>query len=556
MLVVNFILNFPDNRWTSVSRAYNELISEVNNQIKDDLKGNKAVAIDLLYELVWGTLEYLEADAQYLLKNKEQIKSNIRMKAYLDQISNIMLNIEEISLLLPGLSPDRYVLYLDTMGMLYYLGFDGLSFINEFFMSLLKVSTLNQASLLYLSEFAIFLTEIGLKASESKNYLLMQKIFELGVEIIHKINKYDTENILSIYLGLGISYELQNDHNRAAHAYQSCLAIIEKLSQSPLTKGKIKQSVIHEIGIYGYLNSFLASLDQLMHEFFDFRTQKFQSSEAKLLGALNSALMLGQSDLTQAFPQFTDPLKLWNLFDTFRPSISSSIAGSNLRLYHIGAETYFPKIIDTLRKAKPKYGIVVFECEFYKDIEVIFGKEKLPTTQILTQEDGSSFVDVLGTLITVTTPFVWATTFQKEIDVTINYNKISIKKHLSFNPVPPTVLFYNISKEISELNKLKEGKGQKFYNKVWSVDMSVVDIMRELADVPSEMYVFDALKDFAEIFKKLGLKEIVNIINKLRESIPLTGYTLKLVLLQRLSELVPDENEATDILETVVKQKQ
>ena len=158
MLVVNFILNFPDNRWTSVSKAYNELISEVNNQIKDDLKGNKAVAIDLLYELVWGTLEYLEADAQYLLKNKEQIKSNIRMKAYLDQISNIMLNIEEISLLLPGLSSDRYVLYLDTMGMLYYLGFDGLSFINEFFMSLLKVSTLNQASLLYLSEFAIFLT--------------------------------------------------------------------------------------------------------------------------------------------------------------------------------------------------------------------------------------------------------------------------------------------------------------------------------------------------------------------------------------------------------------
>ena len=556
MLVVIFILNFPDSRWTSVSKAYNELIFEVNTQIKDDTKGNKVVAIELLYELVWGTLEYLEADANYLLKKKEQIKSNIRMKNYLDQINNIMLNIEEISFLLPALAPDRYVLYLDVMGMLYYLGLDGLSFINECFTSLLKVPVLGQASLLYLSEFSVFLTEIGLKAYESKNYLLMQKIFESGIEIIHKINKYDSENLLPVYLGLGVSYELQNDYNRAAHAYQSCLTLIEKLNQSSLTRGKITQATFHEIGIYGYLNAFLASLDQLMQEFFNFRTQTFLSAESQLLGTLNSALMLGQSDLSKAFPQFPDPLKLWNAFDTFRPSVSSSITGSNLRLYHMGAETYFPKIVDTLRRSRPKYGIVVFECEFYKDVEVLIGKERLPTTQILTHEDGTSYVEILGMPIPVTTPFAWATIFQKEIDVIINYNKISIKKHLAFNPIPPTIFFYNISTEISELNTLKEGKGQKFYNKLWTVDMSIVDIMREVADISSDMFVFDTLKDFAEILKKLNLKDAVNVIIKLRESVPLSGYTLKLVLLQRLSELVPDASEATTILETVVKQKQ
>ena len=162
------------------------------------------------------------------MKKKEQIKTNNRMKNNLYQINNIMLNIEEISFLLPALAPDRYVLYLDVMGMLYYLGLDGLSFINECFTSLLKVPVLGQASLLYLSEFSVFLTEIGLKAYESKNYLLMQKIFESGIEIIHKINKYDSENLLPVYLGLGVSYELQNDYNRAAHAYQSCLTLIEK----------------------------------------------------------------------------------------------------------------------------------------------------------------------------------------------------------------------------------------------------------------------------------------------------------------------------------------
>ena len=79
--------------------------------------------------------------------------------------------------------------------------------------------------------------------------------------------------------------------------------------------------------------------------------------------------------------------------------------------------------------------------------------------------------------------------------------------------------------------------------------------MRNISNIPSDLFFFEEMEEFGSMFKKIDNKEVFNLIKNLtgKDSIPLDGQALQLVLLQRLSELTDESEEALSILSSLVK---
>ena len=109
---LNRNISFPDEKtWNLISRTYQELITDVNDYLKSDDDLKYPQTIETLYELVWGTLEYLESDAMEFLSKGAPLATDQHVKKYLEQLLNFLLTIEEFSFTNPSLTSDRYVLY-------------------------------------------------------------------------------------------------------------------------------------------------------------------------------------------------------------------------------------------------------------------------------------------------------------------------------------------------------------------------------------------------------------------------------------------------------------
>ncbi|MHA1989398.1 MAG: hypothetical protein ACW981_01885 [Candidatus Hodarchaeales archaeon] len=542
------IIKFPDKSWTQISHQYNDLISQANHYIDDKL-GDKSLAIELLFELVWGTTDYLKFEASNLLKTNTMIKDHPIIKSYLNQLLNLITVIEEISLINPSLAGDRYVLYYkDVIGTFSYIGVDPLPFICDVIISVNNLSGIKYGSSLYINEFCNFLTEIGILAYETTTVSIAQKILELGVKIIDKIGKYSSFEVIKVYIALGIIYENQKLFKKAACAYKETFKVITELNNN-FNDLVIDQHIIHEIGIFGYLSSILIPDQELINDFFEFRSKIFSPEEAALIGDLHANYMLGLTDTTR-IPY------IGNQFDNYRSSIPSYIlSGTSNRLFHLSSVSYISDLTRIIRQSVDKpYGIVVFEANSYKDIDIQIGKDHLPSKQIISKENGENIVDVLGKQINVSSSFCWTSIFTKNTEAFIQYQKKTYKRKLILNETPPTIIKINITKEIEETSKIKEGKAVRFYDELWYKKMSIIDIMKVISKISSDMFFFEEMDNFAQVFKKIGQKQVHDLVKDLtgKESIPLEGQALQLVILQRLSELTENGDEALKILSSLV----
>ncbi|OLS19617.1 MAG: hypothetical protein HeimC3_44520 [Candidatus Heimdallarchaeota archaeon LC_3] len=543
------IIKFPDKSFKTISHQFEDLISQVNHHISDDKYGDKDLAIELLYELVWGTLDYLKFEATTFFDKGQMIKDFPNIKSYLNQLMNLMTVIEEISLINSSLANDRYVLYYkDILGTFAYLGVDFLHFISDFIISLSNLSTLKYSSKIYVSDFSSFLVEMGVLAYETTNLTIAQSLLELGIKVIDKIGKYDSFDIIKVYLSLGVIYENKRMHNQAANTYKKTFKVFETLNHG-FNNPVIDQYIVHEIGIFGYINSILVQNEDLMEEFFNFRTKYFEPEESMLIGDLHANYFLGITDTTK-LPY------LGNQFDKFRSSVPSFIlSGKSNRLYHINSVSYLAELTQIIRISTDRpSGLVVFEADSYKDIDIQIGKEHLASIQVIPKPDGKIEIELLGKRINISSAFCWATTFQKNTEAVLHYNKKNYKIKLELKEVPPTILCINITKEIEESHKIKEGKAVKFYNELWSKDMSILDIMKNISKISSDMFFFEDIEELGRVFKKTNQKDAYQVIKNLtgKDAIPLEGQALQLVILQRLSELTENTNEAMNILSSII----
>ncbi|HKZ42372.1 MAG TPA: hypothetical protein VJ044_15515, partial [Candidatus Hodarchaeales archaeon] len=311
--------------------------------------------------------------------------------------------------------------------------------------------------------------------------------------------------------------------------------------------------LLADIGIYGYLNAVIAGDSEVhFHDFFDFRTRYLDLEDARLLGRLHGALVLGVTSILEMFPAFTSLNQIVDAFDAYRFSyLRSSIEeDSDFRsLLHLGAAEYIREINQNLPRKVDIVGIVVFESDSLKDVEIHINKAKIPLVQII----GTEKIDFSGVEIPVSKPFVWAATFRNHDEAVIIAQKTTLKKSLTFLPRPPTILKFDVLKEVKEFHYTKGGTGIKFFETLWIKDDSIATIMEKLANVSSNELIFESFHEFTTIFKKLGRKDVFNALAKLvTQAIPLHGEPLRLVALQRLLELAPDDERAIAVMSHVI----
>lgn len=518
----------------------------------------------MLYELTWGTLEYLESDTRELAQTK-QIFKNPRVRSYQEQIHSFLVTIEELSQ--QGafkLAPDRYVLYLEVFHKMLYVNLDALFFISNF---LEKISKFNvkKVSSSYLEELLIFIIEMALIAHESENTKISNYLFQLGTSIVNNLEKIPSYTFLFPLLGLALNFEKMEKYREASKTYHTCLKSLKKL----IAIGKLEDiplQLIHEISAFGYMNSYLAGNLELTKDFLNLSLEYSVPEVKKLLNQLDITLQFGVLNFIQNFPDFDDITELWNSFDFyFKASIVTSNQNKNsMKLEHLEGKIFFPRLISKLTTTGAQKGILVVESEFLKDIQIFTGKHLLPSLNVIYNDAGSSYVKIQGHEFTVSQSFVLGKVFEDEIEINVHYKnqKGLIKRNISVKDGLPAFFQLDISKEIKDLQKLKEG-GIRHLNTVYTKDMSLVNIIQKIALIPFNRFEFENeqqekefLKTFSNIFKKLGQKKIEIEFNEM-VSLPSTisGKALKLVILQRLTSTSDEESdEIVKIIEQAAKE--
>ena len=91
---INLRLSFPEV-WSRALSVFETLVSQTNKLLSANLHTQ---AVDNIFELIYGCMEYLEEDVRLVVQAGDQNpKSNARVKAYQDQLLQFSSVLEEIS---------------------------------------------------------------------------------------------------------------------------------------------------------------------------------------------------------------------------------------------------------------------------------------------------------------------------------------------------------------------------------------------------------------------------------------------------------------------------
>ena len=166
-----------------------------------------------------------------------------------------------------------------------------------------------------------------------------------------------------------------------------------------------------------------------------------------------------------------------------------------------------------------------------------------------------------GVKFNITSQFAFGTSFSSDIELSIHYQKKQVfKRKIALNDKFPPFFLIDVDKELTDISAVKEGS-IKHFNVLWQKNMSLVDTIKAVALIDLSLLTFsneneskNFFKDFIGLLKKLNLKEeerIITDLSKQEATNMVMGKALKLVLIQRLSELEPNNNEIFNVIERV-----
>lgn len=553
---VNNLARFPDS-WVAQADAFKSLVKDTNSLLTNK---NYEQASEGLFELCYGCLEYLEVDVRELVgRGERQITINPRIKYYQDQLLSIMEVLEEIAQADPDAVSDRYVLDLEVFKKLVYIDLDGINVFTSFIRKV--TSNINPKKTLprYIDEFIIFGTEIAILACEARNETLSTQVFQELAELVAG-TQHNNRNMVLPLVGLAVSYERQEQYKEAQQAYKEAARRILALEEDQL-----QPEMIHEVVAYGFVTQYLSRGDLEDEEEFSHLLSKCQPEVRDFLTNLRLIFIFG-FDFGQSFPDYTNEGQIREYFDYYfqRSQVHSSQANNPTGLFHVGADRLLPKISETLAEVGAQRGLVILESQFLKELQVIAGKGALPLLNVRPGITGN-YVEVEGLKITVEEPFAFGMSFTGELDLSINYKKTKglVKKKLNVKDKTPALFHLNLTSEIEEASILKEG-GVKEFGQLWPKKMTLVQVVRNIAHMPTSSFTFsgegeqkDFLRELGQLFRKVGLKKVETIIGDLTKQtgVVLQGKALKLVILQRISELEGDNPEISQIVSEVATEK-
>ena len=380
MAQLHYSLELPQT-WTSQIESYQQLVSEINHLIdKKEIESKSQVVIDL-FELAYGTLEYLEFDASEIAKTQRVI-SNPRIKTYETQLLSIMILLEDICQNYPELALDRYVLFLEIFKKLIYIDLDGLALFINFILKINSKINIRKISKSYLKDYSIFCIEIAILAFESNNFTGSLEIF---LELTKLLFEPSTESAFDYqlipFLGLAICYEVIGNYSEASNAY---LEIYNRIrNQIDLNRiDEIPLQLIHEIMFYGYVCSFLCDKSDRLNQFYSL-SEFSDSNVSDLLNGVHSMAVFG-------FPMFEafKHINFESILKSINYYLSESIVQSNqtnnsLGLVHLDPKLFLPNIESKVKSKGVQKAILIVQTQHLKDIQVSIGKSNLPALNVL-----------------------------------------------------------------------------------------------------------------------------------------------------------------------------
>ena len=556
---LQYSLELP-SAWTRQIDTFSIIIDETNSYLDRKDAESVSQAVGNLYELIYGLLEYLEIDALEIAKT-QKIINNPRMKSYENQILTILLVLEELSQNYPDLTMDRYVLYLEVFRKFVYVDLDA---INLFFNLITKInSKLNLRKIhdTYISDYTTFCLEIGILAFESKRIADSLEIFQEITKLLFEPLKDGSVLIqFTPFLGLAICYENLGNYVEASNIYFELYNRIRiridsnKIDEIPL-------QIVHEVMFFGYICSFLGDRSDRLNDFYSF-TAFSEINVKDLMNSIHSMIVFG-------FPMFEafKHINLDSITHAFNYYLGTSFVQSNqinnsLGLLHTSPNIFLPMLDMKLRDKGAQKAIVIVETQHLKDIQVTIGKNNLPALNVLPDISlDSNFVMVDNQKFYIKSQFAFGTSFSNDVEITVHYQKKPLfKRKLSLTEQIPPFFLIDIDQEITDVAAMKEGS-IKAFDVIWQKDMSLVDIIKTISLIDNSILTFKNeneakafFKELLNLLKKLNLKEPEKVISELSKqdlNNMIIGKALKLVIIQRLSELEPNNDEIFSVIQYV-----
>ena len=560
MAQLHYSLELPPT-WSKQTESYKQLIYEINEIIdKKEVEYKSQVVIDL-FELVYGTLEYLEFDASEIAKTHKTISSP-RMKSYENQLLSIMITMEDICQIYAELALDRYVLYLEIFNKLLYVDLDAISLFINFISKITSKINIKRINDSYLRDYSIFCTEIAILSYESKNYNGSLEIFQELTKLYFELTPESALDFQLIpFLGLAICYEVIGNYTESSNFYFELLNRLRFLIEMKHVD-ELPLQLIHEVMFYGYVSSFLSNKTERLNDFYSF-SDLGDSAVIQLLNGIHTMAVFG-FPIFEAFKH----LNLESIIKSINYYIGSSYVQSNrtnnpMGLKHLDPKLFLTNIEIMVRNNGVQKAILIVQTQHLKDVQVTIGKSNLPSLNVLPDLE-NNYVTVDGVKFNITSQFAFGTSFSNDIELTINYQKKQIlKRRLSIADQFPPFYLIDLDKELNDLTASKEGSIKQF-DVLWNKEMSLLDVIKTIAVIDvakltfsNENEIKNFFKDLINLMKKLNLKEAEKILIDLSRQDStnmIMGKALKLVIIQRLSEIEPDSAEIVSVVQKITSQ--
>jgi tetratricopeptide (TPR) repeat protein len=558
-----FSLQLPQS-WTKQIDEYKLLVHEVNDLLGK--KGStevesKSHAVIGLFELIYATLEYLEFDALELAKT-EKIINNPRIKSYETQLQSLLVTLEEICQSYPELAIDRYALALEVFRKLIYIDLDGITFFIKFIYSINVKIKSKKVTKLYLKDYLIFCIEIAIISFESKKYTSSIEIFQELTKLVYEpIPDFPFDYSLIPFLGLAICYEVIGNYNEASNIY------FELLNRLRLEKVKLKDELplqfIHEVSFFGYVNSFLSEKKERLNPFYSL-VELCDSNVGDLVNGLHSMAIFGYPMLEAFHHLSIDSINKSITYYLGTSIVQSNQKNNSMGLTHLEPDLFLTNIETKIRNQGAQKAILIVQTQHLKDIQVTIGKNNLPSLNVLPDIDDTNYVTVDGIKFNINSQFAFGTSFSNEIELSVHYQKkLIFKRKINLTDKFPPFFLIDIDKEMTEVIAVKDGSIKQF-DVLWVKDMNLIDTIKAIALIDLAHLTFsndseskNFFKDFINLLKKLNLKEpekVITDLSKQGATNMITGKALKLVLIQRLSEIEPNNPEIYSVIEQIANQ--
>jgi len=556
---VSYIIKL-NPEWVEQTQAFKEIIEIINENIK---KKEINDALEDIEQLIQGTLNYLSADIEITGRTDRHHQTFIKQLIDLHLVKDYLLNLTK-----DEQRAQSFVSILSTFRQLKNMNLTDeiILFSHDLVKQMDSVSPKQEELMV---QFLSMISTFGLYCLE---FQLVETsfFFDYVLDYIAKNKIPFSESFLTAYIGKCLIFEGNQKYDAALAVYRRFLDhVLETSKKYPEWWAKIESSknlfLLKEAFFFTYIYAFYESDKKTMTKaYLNFPGLNDRTNASRIIRLLMASAEIAIK-LQETFIEASSFEDIYAIFDNIY--LHSNLKGwddRRVELKHVEASDYLPRIINKIMEGKPKYGIIIIESPVKVSLEKISlllnGKTLAeipvqPRDSIKSVELGGITFSVDKDSVQV---FAETLDVRKANELTVKYlNYPEYRMKLSFSG--GGLIVYNLLDLLRDV-KLNDG-GIEYLGRIWSRSETITDLVRAVGKLPKKTFMFKYeadyrhfCRDFGNVLKKAGQKSAAKILANMYKQEFFTGESVRLVIVQRLSELAFNSGTPAEELDTIAKE--